>query len=128
MTSTAEPGPLEVVVLTEEEVVLRGGASTTTWLVPYHDGTLRPQRHPTAHAEQLERGTGVVWRTRIELRLPRGALLTRVHSRPSERRRSALEHLTSGASGTARNTTRTRFRVGPGGALLEEPAPTGRPK
>ena len=128
MTPKSEPGPLEVVVLTEEEVVQRGGASTTTWLVPYHDGTLRPQRHPGARAEQLERGTGVVWRTRIELSLPRGALLTRVHSRPSERRRSALEHLTSGSSGTAQSTTRTRFRVGPGGKLVEEPPPTGTTK
>jgi len=128
VTPEPEAGPREVVVLTEEEVVVRGAQRTTTWLVPHHDGTLRPQRHPSARIEQLERGTGVVWRTRIELTLPRGALLTRVHSRPSERRRSALEHLTSGATGTARQTTRTRFRVGPGGVLVEEPAPTGRPQ
>lgn len=119
MTSRTELGPLEVVVLTEEEVVLRGGSGTTTWLVPYHDGTLRPQRHPHAQIEQLERGAGVVWRTRIELPLPRGSVLTRVHSRPSDERRSALAHLTSGASGRAHKMTRTRFRVGAGGKLEE---------
>lgn len=119
MTAPSEPGPLEVVVLTEEEVVLRGGSGTTTWLVPYHDGTLRPQRHPRAKVEQLQRGPGVVWRTRIELTLPRGSELTRVHSRPSEERRSALAHLTSGAKGSTQKTTRTRFRVGVGGKLEE---------
>jgi hypothetical protein len=120
VTSPAEPGPPEVVVLTEEEVVLRGGSGTTTWLVPHNDGTLRPQRHPSARMEQLERRAGVVWRTRIELTLPRGSVLTRIHRRPSNERRSALAHLTSGATGSAQKTTRTRFRVGVGGKLEEE--------
>ncbi|HEX5099973.1 MAG TPA: hypothetical protein VFV94_10755 [Polyangiaceae bacterium] len=122
MTEKSAPAPSEVVVVTEEEVVLRGGAGTTTWLVPHHDGTVRPLRHPSATSEQLQRGAGVVWRTRITLRLERGAVLTRVHSRPSERRRSALEHLTSGASAPHRSTTRTRFRVAAGGELVELPA------
>jgi hypothetical protein len=119
VTEKSAPAPTETVVITEEEVVLRGGAGTTTWLVPYHDGTVRPQRHPSANAEQLERGSGVVWRTRITLMLERGAVLTRVHTRPSERRRSALEHLTSGASAPQRATTRTRFRVAARGELVE---------
>lgn len=112
---------LETVVLTEEEVVLRGGAATIAWLVPQADGFVRPQRHPSARVEQLERGAGVVWRTRITLELPRGAELTRIAVRPAERRRSALEHLTGGARGPGRTTTRTRFLVGPGGALVEAP-------
>jgi len=114
-------GPLETVVLIEEEVVMRGGAATIAWLVPQQDGFVRPQRHPSARVEQLERGTGVVWRTRITLELARGAELTRTVVRPLERRRSALEHLTGGARGPGRTTTRTRFRVGPRGALLEAP-------
>jgi hypothetical protein len=121
MTEKSAPGPIETVVVIEEEVVLRGGAGTTTWLVPHHDGTVRPQRHPSANIEQLERGTGVVWRTRITLKLERGAELTRVHTRPSGLRRSALEHLTSGASAPQRATTRTRYRVGARGELIEVP-------
>ena len=113
--------PLETVVLTEEEVVLRGGAATIAWLVPQADGFVRPQRHPSARAEQLERGAGVVWRTQITLTLPRGAEVTRIVVRPSERRRSALEHLTGGTRGPGRTTTRTRFRIGPGGVLVEAP-------
>jgi len=120
VTAPSEPGPAEVVVLTEEEVVLRGGSGTTTWLVPHNDGTLRPQRHPTARVELLDRGAGIVWRTRIELTLPRGSVVTRIHTRPSDDRRSALAHLTSGATGSAKKTTRTRFRVGIGGKLEEE--------
>jgi hypothetical protein len=117
------------VVLIEEEVVTRGGAATSTWIVPQNDGFVRPQRHPTARAEQLERGTGVVWRTRITLELPRGAELTRIVVRPGERRRSALEHLTGGRRGSGQTTLRLRFRVGPGGALVEVPAPLPeRPK
>ncbi|HWP05024.1 MAG TPA: hypothetical protein VNN72_04750 [Polyangiaceae bacterium] len=121
MTDESAPAPSEVVVVIEEEVVLRGGAGTTTWLVPHNDGTVRPQRHPSASSEQLDRGAGIVWRTRITLRLERGAVLTRVHTRPSARRRSALEHLTSGASAPQRATTRTRFRVAAGGKLVEVP-------
>jgi len=121
--------PSEVVVVIEEEVVLRGGPGTTTWLVPHHDGTVRPQRHPSAQAEQLARGAGIVWRTRITLTLERGAVLTRVHSRPSTRQRSALEHLTSGATASPRATRRTRFRVAAGGELVEIPnADPGRTK
>jgi hypothetical protein len=116
---TEPAGPLETVVLTEEEVVLRGGAATVTWLVPHHDGIVRPQRHPSARAEQLQRGTGIVWRTQITLELPRGAELTRIVVRPSVERRSALEHLTGGARGPGRTTRRTRFRVAAGGALVE---------
>ena len=124
MTEKTAPAPSETVVVIEEEVVLRGGPGTTTWLVPHHDGTVRPQRHPSASIEQLERGTGIVWRTRITLKLERGAVLTRVHTRPSERRRSALEHLTSGASAPQRATKRTRFRVAARGELVEVPVVT----
>lgn len=124
MTEKTAPAPSETVVVIEEEVVLRGGPGTTTWLVPHNDGTVRPQRHPSASIEQLERGTGIVWRTRITLKLERGAVLTRVHTRPSERRRSALEHLTSGASAPQRATKRTRFRVAARGELVEVPVAT----
>ncbi len=123
MTSKAAPGPLEVVVLTEEEVVLRGGVATTSWLVPYNDATVRAQRHPSARPEQLDRGPGIVWRTRITLELPREAWVTRVDRRPDTRARSALEHLTLGSRGAQLRETRTRFKIGAGGELHPEPPP-----
>jgi hypothetical protein len=123
VTTNAAPGPLEVVVLTEEEVIVANGPASVRWIVPYNDGSLRAQRHPTAKAEQLPRGSGIVWRTRITLELPRGAIILRVREQPQKRGRSALDYLTSGAEGGAHDVTRTRFRVGAGGELIEEPRP-----
>ena len=112
--------PLEHVELVEEEVVMAGGASTVAWLVRHHDGWLRAPSHPSALSERLERRSGVVWRTRVTLELPRGSELVRVETRPAARQKSALEHLTGGGRGAPRKTSRRAYRVGTGGELIPE--------
>jgi hypothetical protein len=123
VTRDAEAQPLETVVLVEEESIVLGAKIVVSWHVPHHDGTLRAPRHPSARTEPLERPPGVVFRTRITLALPRGALVTRVEDRPSTRTRSTLEHLTGGNRGPLRRVTRRRYRVGRGGGLEEAPGP-----
>jgi len=112
--------PLERVAVIEEEVVMPGGASLVSWLVRHHDGWVRASSHPSAASERLERGSGVVWRTRVTLELPRGGELVRVESRPAARQKSALEHLTGSARGAARKTLRRVYRVAAGGMLVAE--------
>ncbi len=118
--------PLERVAVVEEEVVMSGGASTVSWLVRHHDGWVRAPSHPTARSERLERGSGVVWRTRVALELPRGSELVRIETRPALRQKSALEHLTGGARGAARKTLRRVYRVAAGGELVAEKDPRPR--
>jgi hypothetical protein len=118
---TRESSPIEHVELVEEEVVRPGGASTVTWLVRHNDGWVRAPKHPSARSEPLERGSGIVWRLRVTLALPRGQALTRVESRPASTQRSALEHLTGGTRGAARRTSRRAYLVGPGGEVLRKP-------
>ena len=115
---TAPPGPSERVELVEEESVAPGGAVMVTWLVQYNDGWVRARSHPAAQSEPLERGSRVVWRTRVTLSLPRGTALERVESRPAPNERTALDYLTGSARGASRRTTRRSYVVGPGGALL----------
>jgi hypothetical protein len=120
MTPKSPTAPLERLAVIEEEVVLRGGAGTVRWLVRHHDGWVRAPSHPSAQAEQLERGSGIVWRTRITLELSRGSELTRVETRPEPRPKTALDHLTSSARGAAHKTLRHTYRVGAGGELLAD--------
>jgi hypothetical protein len=115
---TAPLGPSERVELVEEESVAPGGAVTVTWLVRHNDGWVRARSHPDARSEPLERGSRVVWRTRVTLALPRGTALERVESRPAPNQRSALDYLTGSARGASRRTARRCYVVGPGGALL----------
>lgn len=117
---------LEQVALIEEEVVMPGGASKVSWFVRHHDGWVRARSHPSAKSERLERGSGVVWRTRVTLELARGSEVVRVEARPAPRQKSALEHLTSGARGAAQKTLRRLYLVGPNGELVAEKEP--RPK
>ncbi|HEY3496932.1 MAG TPA: hypothetical protein VGK73_19670 [Polyangiaceae bacterium] len=109
--------PLERVELVEEEYVASRGSAEITWRVQKNDGWVRPAGVPGARSERLERGAGVVWRTRIELELPRGTRLLRVESRPDARPASTLAHLTGGGRGSRRRTLRVEYRVGAGGAL-----------
>ena len=92
-----------------------------TWLVQHNDGWVRARSHPAARSEPLERGSRVVWRTRVTLSLPRGTGLERVESRPAPNQRTALDYLTGSARGASRRTTRRSYVVGPGGALLPAP-------
>ena len=118
---TAPLGPSERVELVEEESVAPGGAVMVTWLVQHNDGWVRARSHPAARSEPLERGSRVVWRTRVTLSLPRGTGLERVECRPAPNQRTALDYLTGSARGASRRTTRRSYVVGPGGALLPAP-------
>jgi hypothetical protein len=108
---------LERIVLVEEEVVVRGRTSNVVFRVRVNDGWVRASRHETARAEQLSRGPGVVYRTRIELSLPAGAILERAATEQLPDTGSALEHLVSGRKGPRTRVTRTRLTVLPGGEL-----------
>jgi hypothetical protein len=112
------PAELETVTLTEEEVVLTRGAGIVTWLVSHNDGWVRAGSHPRASSEMLDRGSGVVWRTRIKLELARGTELQRIEIRPDVRPRSALEHLEAGSRGAPRAKKIRRYQVGPRGELV----------
>jgi hypothetical protein len=118
VTSPPAPGPLETVALLEEEVVLAGGAGVVNWLVRYNDGWVRAGRHPTASSEKLDRGSGVVWRTRITLTLVRGTPLQRLEVRPDTRPKTALEHLERGSRGALRAKKVRHFLVGERGELV----------
>jgi hypothetical protein len=111
-------GELETVTLTEEEVVLARGAGIVTWLVSHNDGWVRAGSHPRANSEMLDRGSGVVWRTRITLELTRGTELQRCEVRPDFRPKSALEHLEAGSRGAQRAKKIRRYQVGPRGELV----------
>ena len=108
------------VTLLEEEVVLRGGAGTVSWLVQHNDGWVRAPSHPSAEVEMLDRGGGVVWRRRVTLALAPGTALTRVETRPDSRPKSALEHLTGGARGASRKTRRTSYTVSERGEAVAD--------
>lgn len=108
---------LETLRLVEEELVAGRGSSAVNWFVRKNDGWVRAGTYPGARVERLSRGPGVVWRTRVELELPRGALLERVASEPLGERASTVEHLTRARPGVKRRTVRTRYRVGPRGEL-----------
>ncbi len=118
MTSPPAPGALETVALLEEEVVLAGGPGIVNWLVRYNDGWVRAGSHPTASSEKLDRGSGVVWRTRITLKLVRGTPLMRLEVRPDNRPKTALEHLESGSRGARRAKKVRHFLVGERGELV----------
>lgn len=109
---------LEHVELIEEEVVRAGGPSTVNWLVRRNDGWVRAQSHPSAQSERLERGSGIVWRTRVTLVLPRGTALRRLESRPVATTKSALEHLTGGSRGAKRRSVERAYFVAAGGAVV----------
>jgi hypothetical protein len=118
---TTPPAESEQVELVEEESVVPGGVVKVTWLVRHNDGWVRAPSHPTAQRESLERGSRVVWRTRFTLALPRGCVVVRVETRPEPKQRTALEHLTGGARGASRRTSRRAYVVGPRGALAPAP-------
>jgi hypothetical protein len=114
VSSTA---PLETLTLIEEELVAGRGSSEVTWRVAKNDGWQRPGGVAGARVERLERGAGVIWRTRIELELPRGTRLMRVETRPNPGKRSTLAHLTQPSLGARKQTRRSEYRVGAGGVL-----------
>jgi hypothetical protein len=115
---------LERVVLVEEEVVVRGRTRRVTFRVQVNDGWVPASRHETARPEQLSRGPGVVFRTRVELSLLTGTLVERSSSDQLLQTRNALDHLVADRKGPQRRVTRTRLAVQPGGELREFPPAT----
>jgi hypothetical protein len=111
---------LERVVLVEEEAVVRGRTRTVVFRVRVNDGWVRASRHETAVCEQLSRGPGVVFRTRIGLSLLVGTLVERTISEHVAATRSALDHLMSARKGTERRVLRARLTVQRGGELRDE--------
>jgi hypothetical protein len=113
----SSPVPLERLTLIEEELAGARGSSEITWRVAKNDGWQRPSSVPGARVERLDRGAGVVWRTRIELELPRGTRVLRVETRPDPSQKSTLAHLTQASRGARKQTRRSEYRVGPRGVL-----------
>lgn len=109
--------PRELVVLVDEEFVGERGNVKVTWLVAHNDGFVPAAQSPGARSERLDAGPGVVWRSRTELELARGALVVRVETRPGIARGSTFDHLTGNARTKRPRVARTRYVVGPRGVL-----------
>ena len=107
----------ELVELVDEEFVGERGNVKVTWLVEKNDGFVPAAQSPGARSERLDAGPGVVWRSRTHLELARGAIVVRVETRPGALRGSTLDHLTGNAKSKRARVVRSRFVVGPRGAL-----------
>jgi len=114
----SEP-PLERVSLIDEEFVAARGSARVVWMVKKNDGWVRASTWPGAESERLSSGPGIVWRTRVDLALPRGTLVVRSETRPDERPSSTVEHLTGGEPGRKRQRTRHQLRRVVAGGKLE---------
>jgi hypothetical protein len=110
-------GPRELVVLVDEEFVGERGNVKVSWLVAHNDGFVPAAKSPGAKSERLDAGPGVVWRSRTELELARGAHVVRVETRPGVARGSTLDHLTGTARAKRARVVRSHFVVGPRGLL-----------
>lgn len=107
------------VQLHESEQIVARGVSVTRWLVRIEDAWVPASDFPGARVERLDAEPGVVWHREVQLELPRGTPLLRVSSAPRAVSRTPLDYLERGG-GTPRRTSRTQYRVGPGGTLEEE--------
>jgi hypothetical protein len=120
--------PRELVVLVNEEFVGEHGPVKVVWHVRHNDGFVSASESPGARSERLKAGPRVVWRSRVEVELTRGTTVIRVETRSGAARGSTLAHLTGVAKSSRPSVVRTRFVVGPRGALVPEERPTGRTK
>lgn len=116
----ASAPPTESVELYEEEHVVARGSATTYWLVRDRDAWTPAGRMPGARVEEIPPGPGVVWTRRVQLTLPRGALLQCVRSAPQLVGKSPLAYLESKPF-SSRRVRRTLHRVGRGGVLVAAP-------
>ena len=119
MASDDSESVIERVALIDEEFVAARGSARVVWLVKKNDGWVRASSVPGASSERLSAGPGIVWRTRVELQLPRGTHVVRLETRPEPRPTSTMEHLTGGAPGRKREVTRRQLRRVVAGGLLE---------
>lgn len=116
--STAQP-PQEIVEVVDEERIVPRGTAQVNWFVRLNDAWIHVSNWPGARSERLEAGAGTVWQSRTEIRVPRGARLMRVESRPSGyTRESPLEYLTRGAPSKSRRVRRNYYFVGRSGDLI----------
>ncbi|HEX6765992.1 MAG TPA: hypothetical protein VF103_10955 [Polyangiaceae bacterium] len=115
------PAPRERVVLVDEELVVERGSVKIAWLVSHNDGWIPASKCEGATSKRLDTSPRVVWRSSVEVELPRGTRVLRVETRPSQKRGSTLAHLTGSARSAGQGVVKTRFVVGPGGRLAPEP-------
>jgi hypothetical protein len=108
-------------MLMEEELVAERGSVKIAWLVSHNDGWIPASKCEGATRERLDTSPRVVWRSRVELELPRGTRVLRVETRPAQKRGSTLAHLTGSARSAGQGVVKTRFVVGRGGRLAPEP-------
>ncbi len=107
---------LERVELEDAEYVVARGTASVTWFVRVRDAWVAAAQCEGALVESLDAAPRMVWRRRVELRLPRGTRLVRIESAPLPRQRSPLEYLERGSK-SARKQRRTEYRVGARGTL-----------
>ncbi len=119
--SAASSPPLESVEVVDEERIVERGTGQVNWFVRLNDAWVHVSTWPGALSQRLDAGAGTVWQSRTELKVPRGAQLMRVESRPSSyAREDPLDYLTRGAPSKSRQTRRTYYTVGRNGALTRE--------
>ena len=111
--------PREVSIeLSEGEYIAPRGKREVTWLIRLNDAWVHISEWPTAEVERCQAKSGTVWENRTRLRVPAGARLTRIESRPAPyAQRDALDYLKRSPQ-AARRVVRQEFSVGKRGDLL----------
>ena len=121
--SDAPSVPTEVVEVTDEERIVARGTAHVTWFARVNDVWVHVSAWPGARSERLQAAAGMVWQSRVELDMPRGARLMRVESRPMPyAREDPLAYLTRGAPSKSRKVRRNYYVVGRLGELKSTPA------
>jgi hypothetical protein len=116
----------ESIEVGEFERIVPGGSESARWYVKVGDGWVRASEHPTAEPTRLDAGPGVVWETRIALRLARGTRLYRLTLGPDRRERvTAFAYLERETRGARMRRRRTLYEVAGRGELRPiAPKPT----
>jgi hypothetical protein len=101
------------------ESIATGGVRRVTWHVAQDDERwLAAASYPGASVDFAESTPGVVWRRRVQLRLPTGTRLMRVESRPQRSVQSdPLAYLWKAPKAGSEQVLRSYFRVGRTGQL-----------
>jgi hypothetical protein len=122
-----EPAVSERVEVVDEESVVDHGTRRVTWFARVGDTWQRCSALDGATVEQLAAGPGTVWRTRIEVVLPRGTGLRRQVLSPSPAApRDALSYLMSRAGRSGQRLSYTYYKVCRGGTIERADDGTGR--
>ena len=117
----------ESIEVGEFERIVPGGSESARWYVKVGDGWVRASEHPTAERTRVDAGPGVVWETRIALRLPRGTRLYRLTLGPDRRERvTAFAYLERETRAARTRRQRVLYEVAGRGELrpiTSKPAP-----